>query len=75
MADINTCTGNGLTRAVKALLRNAFPTANFTISMQRYSERITWTDDGPTVEQVQDTLIAAGAIARSGPGRASVPGR
>ena len=45
------------TRAIKGALRKAFPTAK--ISTTHGGSRIEWTDDGPTVEQVQDTIIAA----------------
>ena len=45
------------TRAIKGALRKAFPTAR--ISTTHGGSRIEWTDDGPTVEQVQDAIIAA----------------
>jgi hypothetical protein len=45
------------TRAIKGALRKAFPTAK--ISITHGGSRIEWTDDGPTVEQVQDAIIAA----------------
>ena len=45
------------TRAIKGALHKAFPTAK--ISITNGGSHIEWTDDGPTVEQVQDVISAA----------------
>ena len=52
---LDTCT-----RAIKAALREAFPKTRFSVT--RGGAWIKWTDDGPTVEQVQTTLIAANCV-------------
>src|SRR5258707_15648108 len=49
------------TRAIKAALHKVFPGTGFSVT--RGGSYIKWTDDGPTVEQVEDALIAAGAEA------------
>ena len=49
------------TRSIKAALRKAFPNTK-TISITRGGSHIEWTDDGPTVEQVKDALIAANVV-------------
>jgi Large polyvalent protein associated domain 29 len=55
--DYVTCTD--ATRQTKAVLRKAFPGTKFTVS-SRWSEiYVRWTDDGPTVEQVQKALLNA----------------
>jgi hypothetical protein len=55
-------TDGEITRAIKAALRKAFPTAKFSVT--RGGARIGWTDDGPSVEHVQDALIGTGAEAK-----------
>jgi hypothetical protein len=52
------------TRAIKATLRKAFSGTGFSVT--RGGSYIKWTDDGPTVEQVEDALIGAGAEAKPG---------
>jgi hypothetical protein len=46
-----------MTNRFKSALRKAFPTVKFTV--ERNGEHVTWTDDGPTIEQVQDALFKA----------------
>ena len=48
------------TRAIKAALCKAFPSARFSVT--RGGACIEWTDDGPTVEQVKAALIAADCV-------------
>ena len=58
-------TDGDITRAIKRTLREAFPSIRFAV---RTSSQIAikWTDDGPTVDQVEDALIVAGAEAEPG---------
>jgi hypothetical protein len=46
------------TQRMKSALRLAFPAAKF--SIQYNGKRVSWSDDGPTIEQVQDALLKAG---------------
>ena len=48
------------TRAIKAALRKAFPSAKFSVT--RGGQEIEWTDDGPEVAAVEETLIAAKCV-------------
>ena len=55
-----------IARAARAALRTAFPGSKISVTSSS-GITVRWTDDGPTVEQVQDTLLAAGcAEARMG---------
>jgi Family of unknown function (DUF6011) len=45
------------TRAIKAALRKAFPSAKFSVT--RGGKWVEWNDDGPEVAAVEDALIAA----------------
>jgi Family of unknown function (DUF6011) len=47
--------------AIAAALRKAFPESGRRISVtsDRYNITVRWTDDGPTLEQVQEALLAA----------------
>jgi hypothetical protein len=46
------------TRLVKSVLRKAFPGSKFRVSSHN-DITVEWTDDGPTVEQVQNALVKA----------------
>jgi hypothetical protein len=48
------------TNALKAKLRDRFPTCKFSIT--RGGEHIEWTDDGPTVVEVEDAIITTGLV-------------
>jgi hypothetical protein len=47
-----------ITQQVKGALRKAFPGSKFQVS-SRHGPYVKWTDDGPTIEQVQDALVKA----------------
>lgn len=50
-----------IARAARAVLRKAFPGFGSKISVtSTYGLMLRWTDDGPTVEQVEEVLLAAG---------------
>ena len=60
MTPLKDCKSDGdITRAIKAALRAAFPGPAFSVTGG--GGHIQWTDDGPTFEQVEEVLIAAGA--------------
>jgi Family of unknown function (DUF6011)/Large polyvalent protein associated domain 29 len=46
-------------KKARSTLRRAFPGTKFSVTSQ-YDIRVTWTDDGPSVEQVRDTLVCTG---------------
>jgi hypothetical protein len=49
-----------MTNRFKSALRKAFPAVKFTV--ERNGEHVTWTDDGPTTDEVRDALLSAGCI-------------
>jgi hypothetical protein len=51
-------TDGELTRIVKSILHQTFPSTKFAVSVSR--RQIEWTDDGPTVAEVQDVIVATG---------------
>ena len=46
-------------RKIRAALKSAFPSAKFTVALSA-GHSISWHDDGPSVVEVQDALLAAG---------------
>jgi hypothetical protein len=46
-------------RKIHAALKTAFPNTKFTVALSA-GRSIAWTDDGPSVTEVQDALLAAG---------------
>jgi hypothetical protein len=63
-AESDLVTDGDITRAIKGTLRKAFPGTGFSVRTSGHQIAIKWTDDGPSVEQVQDALIGAGAEAK-----------
>ena len=57
-------TDGDITRAIKGTLRKTFPGTGFSVRTSGHQIAIKWTDDGPSVEHVQDALIGAGAEAK-----------
>jgi hypothetical protein len=49
-----------MTNRFKSALREAFPTVKFTV--ERNGQYVTWTDDGPTIKQVEDAIVKAGCV-------------
>jgi Large polyvalent protein associated domain 29 len=47
-------------RAARAALRKAFPGTKISTTSDRCSVYVRWTDDGPTIETLQEALLAAG---------------
>jgi Family of unknown function (DUF6011) len=52
-------TTSGASRKIRAALKSAFPGTKFTVALSAGCS-LTWTDDGPSVVQVEDALLAAG---------------
>jgi hypothetical protein len=46
-------------KKIRAALRSAFPSTKFTVSLSS-GHLVMWTDDGPSVTEVEDALLAAG---------------
>jgi Family of unknown function (DUF6011)/Large polyvalent protein associated domain 29 len=49
-----------IARAARAALRKAFPESKISVTSGHNDITVRWTDDGPTVEEVRETLLAAG---------------
>jgi hypothetical protein len=49
-----------LTQTIKSALHKKFPTRKFSVT--RGGSWIEWTDDGPTVTEVEDAIIASGIV-------------
>jgi Large polyvalent protein associated domain 29/Family of unknown function (DUF6011) len=49
-----------IARAARAVLRTAFPKSKISVTSTHYSINIRWSDGGPTVELVKETLLTAG---------------
>jgi hypothetical protein len=48
---------NDTTQQIRSALHKTFPAAKFTV--QYNGQRISWTDDGPTIEQVHQVILQA----------------
>jgi Family of unknown function (DUF6011)/Large polyvalent protein associated domain 29 len=52
-----------IARAARAALRTAFPGSKISVTSDSSSIYVRWTDEGPTVDALQEVLLAAGCAA------------